>query len=99
MHIKEILMALLGAAGVVAVAAFVMVIESLPMLVLLIAAGLLWIVLVILIIVDIVKQRREPVLWMVDGNDWVAQDGSGRRMPMLRKTAKLFDQDENKEAV
>lgn len=93
MHIKEILMALLGAAGVVAVAAFVMVIDSLPMIVLLIVAALLWILLIVLIIKDIRKHHREPTLWMVEGSYWVAQDGSGRRVPMLRQNTQVFDQD------
>jgi len=95
LHLKEILMVVLSGAGVAAVAMFVAMADSLSAISLLVLAIFFWLLLVVLVIRDAVKRRR-PSLYFFDQakNEWVEIPHDAKRLPNLRSTVKLFDQDE-----
>lgn len=59
-----------------------------------VAAFVLWVVWAIIVIRDR-KGSAGKTLWVSDGTQWIAADGSGRTRPFNTRTGVLFDQDED----
>jgi hypothetical protein len=98
--LRDILEFLMWGFGIVALIFLAGFLETAPLGITMWVAVLLAIVLWIAWIIIVAKQRKaesnKAVLWMVIDGYWVAQDGSGRRVPMRRTNNQpVFDQDED----